>query len=290
MADTEGNVEQKFKVGVMGCGFVGSAVISGFALNADIKAYDVNPKRTLNTLEEVCKQDIIFLCVPTPMRKSDGKPELSFMAQALRDIFNVVNLIGYDKRKIIAIKSTVLPGTNRKFQEEYPMFDFVSNPEFLTARSARLDFINASRIIIGTPKREVCETVIDLYRNRFDSTPIFCCTWEEAEFVKYMANCFFAMKVSFLNEIYLLCKKLGLGFWDVKQMWLADGRIGNSHHEVPGHDGDLGFGGTCFPKDIAAFTTWAREQDSPMRTLEAAKAVNNNIRQKKDWEVYDDTK
>jgi len=273
-----------FKVGVIGCGFVGGAVAAGFALKADVKMYD-KYKTGFDSLEEVCQQDVLFLCVPTPMRKSDGKPELSFIISALCAIAEVTR-----EHKIIVIKSTVLPGTNRQLQAQFPHFSFVSNPEFLTARSARLDFINASRIVIGTPDIDVANAMIDLYREVFTSTQIFCCTWEEAELMKYVCNCAFALKVSYLNEVYKVCQHLGVNYNDVKAMVLADGRIGNSHHEVPGHDGDFGFGGTCFPKDIAAFTAWGRENGFPIETLEAAMSVNNTIRQKKDWEVYDDTK
>lgn len=219
------------------------------------------------------------------MRLSDGKPELSFIFDALVAISATTK-----ETKTIVIKSTVLPGTNRMLQDKFPQFNFISNPEFLTARSARLDFINASRIIIGGPDNQARLDVINLYREVFLHTPIYASTWEAAEICKYWCNCFFALKVSFLNEMYEVCQQFNLPYDDMKLMWLSDGRVGNSHHEVPGHDGDFGFGGTCFPKDIAAFTAWRRDHGFPIETLEAAKAVNDRVRQKKDWEVYDDTK
>lgn len=273
-----------FKIGVIGCGFVGGAVTAGFSLKAEVKIYD-KYKPGFDTLADTCGQDILFLCVPTPMRLSDGKPELSFIMDALVAITETTK-----ETKTIVIKSTVLPGTNRELQVAFPQFNFISNPEFLTARSARLDFINASRIVIGGPDTPARLAVNNLYREIFLHTPIYMCSWEEAELCKYMANCYFALKVSFLNEMYAICKDLNIDYNYIKLLWLADGRIGNSHHEVPGHDGDFGFGGTCFPKDIAAFTTWSRENGYPIETLEAAKAVNDRVRQKKDWEVFNDTK
>lgn len=273
-----------YKIGVIGCGFVGSAVAAGFNLTANVKIYD-KFKKGFDSLEEVCEQDILFLCVPTPMRKSDGKPEESFMKDAIKNIAMTTT-----DSKIIIIKSTVLPGTNRRFQEAYPQFIFISNPEFLTARAARLDFINASRIVIGGNNLRAMNEIALLYRTVFLGTPIYSCSWEEAELVKYMSNCFFALKIAYLNEIYDICKYLNIDYNHIKMMWLADGRIGNSHHSVPGHDNDRGFGGTCFPKDIAAFISWCVEHGHSIKTLEAAKNVNEEVRQMQDWEVFDDTK
>lgn len=277
------------KVGIVGCGFVGSAVAAGFALKADVKVYDKN-KSGFHTLREVCGQDIIFLCLPTPMRKSDNLPEMSFIYSALDAITAETTQTPSLLRKIIVIKSTILPGTCRSLQNDYPWFDFISNPEFLTARCARLDFINAARIVVGGNKHNhvPIEKVCALYLDVFPGTPVCMCIWEEAEMVKYMANCFFALKISFCNEMYALCKTIGCDYDFVKQLWIADGRIANSHHEVPGHDGDFGFGGTCFPKDIAAFTQWAKLIGAPIETLDAARKVNDRVRKNKNWEIFND--
>jgi nucleotide sugar dehydrogenase len=275
------------KVGIVGCGFVGSAVAAGFSLKADVKVYD-KYRAGFNTLSEVCKQDIIFLCLPTPMRKSDGLPEMSYLRSALDDLKAEVTKIKSLIKKIIVIKSTVLPGTNRRLQAEYPEFIFISNPEFLTARAARLDFINAARVIIGGDDQEAKKKVFALYSTITAHAPIYMCSWEEAEMVKYMCNCYFALKVSFLNEMFILAAKTGVSFENLKLMWIADGRIGNSHTDVPGHDGDFGFGGTCFPKDLSAFVHWARGAGYPCATLEAAHNVNQKVRVRKDWQIFDD--
>lgn len=271
-------------VGIIGFGFVGSALAAGFSLKANIKIYD--KYKDIDTLKEVCQQDIIFLCLPTPMRKSDGKPEMSFIHSAVEDIKN--ELGQSSNEKILVIKSTVLPGTSRTLSKKYPQFSFISNPEFLTARAARLDFINASRIIIGGNDHNAIQQLEELYRDISVHTPIYICKWEEAELAKYMANCFFALKVTYLNEIYDICQKHELDYGLLKSMWLSDGRIGNSHHEVPGHDGERGYGGTCFPKDVSAFIEWSKEQGTPMRTLIAAQETNIRVRVKQDWEVFND--
>jgi len=274
-------------VGIVGFGFVGSALAAGFSLMANIKIYD--KYKEIDTLKDVCGQDIIFLCLPTPIRKSDGKPEMSFIHSAIDEIENEINFGGeYTGMKILVIKSTVLPGTSRALSKKYPQFSFISNPEFLTARSARLDFINASRIIIGGYDHNAIQKVEELYRTVFEHTPIYICKWEEAELVKYMNNCFFALKVLYLNEIYDICQRGQLDYNLLKSMWLSDGRIGNSHHDVPGHDNDRGVGGACFPKDLSAFIEWSKENGTPMKTLEAAQETNKRVRIKQDWEVYND--
>jgi len=277
------------KIGIIGCGFVGSAVAAGFAQKADIKIYD-KLKEGYDTIADVCQQNIIFVCVPTPMRKTDNLPELSFVIDALRAIQSEISQQPDPSAKIVVIKSTVLPGTCRELQRMFPDFHIVVNPEFLTARTARLDFINTARVILGAENQNALEVVIAAYRTILPHTHIYLCRWEEAELLKYMSNCFFALKISFLNEIFMICKRLGADYNLIKKAWLADGRIGNSHHDVPGHDGDVGFGGACFPKDVAAFVKWGELNNLPVETIAAAQRLNNRIRVKRDWDVFDDEK
>ena len=107
---------------------------------------------------------------------------------------------------------------------------------------------------------------------------------DESEMVKYIANCFFATKVSFFNEMYLLCGKLNLD-WDKMMMGvLSDGRIGTSHFQVPGHDGDMGFGGTCFPKDINSLISIMQDNGIDPVILQAAWDRNLSVRKNRDWE------
>lgn len=273
------------KVGIIGCGFVGGAVAQGFGLCCDLKLYDKH--KNIGDLDDVCTQDILFLCLPTNSYRN-GEQDLS-------DIYEVAEQIdARGKGKIIIIKSTVLPGTTRQLAAICPEHTFIMSPEFLTARAARLDFINSARIVLGVKSSDgpfpdaIPAEVIELHRRRFVATPIYVCTWEEAELLKYMCNCFFALKISFCNEIYDLCQHVGADYKTLRNMFLADGRIGNSHTDVPGHDGDRGFGGTCFPKDTAAFTRWARGMKCPSSTVEAAVVENNWVRKNKDWKWVDD--
>lgn len=267
----------KYKIGIIGCGFVGSAVAYGFSLHSEVKIYD-KFQITPNTLEEtVNDSDFLFVCVPTPM-DDEGKQDLSAVHNALGRIQQVA-----ETDKIIILKSTILPGTTRRLAQMCPNHHLVFNPEFLTERTAKLDFINTARIVLGGDNEEALDKVEELYRNRFVHTPIYKTTWECAELVKYMANCFFALKVSYLNEIYDVAKGLGIKYNDLKKIWLADGRIGNSHADVPGHDGDRGWGGKCFPKDMNAFIEWAEKNNFSLDTLRAAVDVNKRVRKLKDW-------
>jgi len=264
-------------IGIVGFGFIGKAVCHGFSLHANIKIYDKYGDSP-NTLEDtINSSDYIFVGVPTPMR-DDGTQDLTYLDDAIGSIAEVAT-----HQKIIIIKSTVVPGTNRSFALKYPKHYFISNPEFLTQRTFRLDFINSARIIVGG-QPQATSWVRDLYRIRFPHTPIYRTTWEAAEIVKYMTNCFFALKISFCNEVYQLCDKLQIPYNDLKAMWLSDGRVGNSHTDVPGHDGDLGYGGKCFTKDVQAFITWAESTGMTFETLRAAESVNTKVRSLKDWE------
>lgn len=263
------------KIGIIGFGFLGTALAHGFALHADIKIYDKYSGVYDNLEDTVNESDFIFIGVPTPMR-DNGSQDLSSMDDA---VYNIVNVA--DKKKIIVLRSTIVPGTTRGYAEKYPDHEFVFVPEFLTERNAKLDFINSARIIIGGG--EAVWDVEELYRIRFTHTPIYTTTWEAAEVVKYMCNCFFAVKISFLNEIFDIAETTGESYENIRDMFLSDCRIGNSHTDVPGHDGDRGYGGKCFPKDVQAFVNWAESKGLKADMCKAADKVNTNVRKNKDW-------
>ena len=272
------------KIGIIGRGFVGYAVEFGFSAqtgcDAQIKVYDKDSAKSIHTLEDtVNKSDFIFLSVPTPSNE-DGSMHLGILESVLQDI-QVVN-----KRKdnIILIRSTIIPGTTTKLCKKYKKLNIVFNPEFLTERSAKFDFINQSRFILGGRKRNTAR-VADLYRWRFgDSVPCIETNFETAEMIKYMNNCFFATKVSFMNEMKLIADKSNVD-WDLAvDGFVRDGRIGHSHLAVPGPDGKRGFGGSCFPKDIQAMINFGKNLDVDMNTLLGAWATNLQVRPEKDWE------
>lgn len=269
-----------YTIGIIGNGFVGSAMVHGFTLHSnDVLIFDKDKTRSNASMEDVCKKsDVIFVCVPTPMFES-GECDLSIVESVVEEISE----IGLKEDTVIVIKSTVVPGTVESLAEKYSKINFVFNPEFLTERKARLDFINTARIVLGSNKPEAMNKVEDLYRVRFPYTKIIKTDFGTAQLIKYMANCFFATKVSFMNEMRQVCDKID-GDWNVAlDGFISDGRIGNSHIDVPGHDGDFGFGGKCFPKDINAMITRSKELGVNPLVMAAAWEKNKEVRKDLDW-------
>ena len=271
-------------IGIIGNGFVGSAVEFGFSAqtncDAIVKVYDKDPLKTIHTLKETINEsDFIFVSVPTPSNL-DGSMNIDILESALQDI-QVVN-----KRKdnIILIRSTVIPGTTTKLARKFKKLNIVFNPEFLTERSAKFDFINQSRFILGGRKRHTAR-VVELFKWRFgDSVPAIETNYETAEMIKYMNNCYFATKVSFMNEMKLIADKSKVD-WDLAvEGFIRDGRIGHSHLAVPGPDGRRGFGGSCFPKDIQAMINYGNKLGINITTLKGVWETNLNVRPEKDWE------
>ena len=279
----------KQKIGIIGRGFVGSAVEFGFSPNtgcdAEIRVYDKEPSKSLHSLEEtVNESDIIFLSVPTPSNK-DGSMNLDIVRQVLQDISDV----NQNPHNIILLRSTVTPGTTRKLQEQFDNIRIVFNPEFLTERSAKFDFINQSRFILGCGDSALemyqTEEVADLFKDRFgESISIIQTNFETAELIKYMNNCFFATKISFLNEMYQVAEKSGVDWEMALDGFVRDGRVGHSHMNIPGPDGKFGFGGSCFPKDVQAIINYGESLDLNMNTLKGVWNTNLEVRPEKDWE------
>ena len=272
----------KPKIGVIGNGFVGSAIVGGFSLVADVMVHDNDALRTTHSLKElVTESEYIFVSVPTPMKKSENnKMDLTIMDNVIEDI----SKLSSSTSSIVILKSTILPRTTEKYAKKYKNIDFVFCPEFLTERTARLDFINSSRIIIGTEKDAVADKVENMLRVRFPYTKIIKTDSTTAEFIKYMNNCFFAAKISIMNEFYQASVALGVDWDKALDGFLSDGRVGNSHLDVPGHDGQYGFGGKCFPKDINAFINLFVEIGISPTMLEAAWEKNMEVRDEHDWE------
>ena len=274
-----------YRIGVIGKGFVGSAVAHGFSegvgYDAEVKIYDKDPSKSQNTIEEVVNSsDFIFISVPTPSNK-DGSISLNILEGCLKDINEVLEK---NSQAIFLVRSTVVPGTTRLLQEKYPTMNIVFNPEFLTERSAHFDFISQTRFIIGGKIQHV-NKVTELYRHRFGQTiSVVETDFESAELTKYVCNTFFATKVSFLNEMRLLSEKVNANWEDVIEGFLRDGRVGNSHSQVPGPDGKYGFGGSCFPKDIQALIKFGDDLSVDLAVIKGAWKTNLLVRPEKDWE------
>jgi UDPglucose 6-dehydrogenase len=184
---------------------------------------------------------------------------------------------------VAVIKSTIPPTTTEMFNKNFKNLTIVFNPEFLTEANAVNDFENQSKIILGGPRKGTT-LLKQVYRLVFPTTPIIKTSSTHAEMVKYLTNTFLATKVSFANEIYELCNKLGLDYDKVIEYATYDERLGKSHWAVPGPDGDLGFGGHCFPKDLSALLKLTQMLNTTNNVLHATQQTNQSVRTDRDWE------
>jgi UDPglucose 6-dehydrogenase len=263
----------KKTVGIIGNGFVGETIAFAFSPTSDVKVYDINPLKSTHTLEETINQEFIFICLPTPMQ-NDGSQDLSFIEKFFESITP-------KQDSIFIIKSTVLPGTTNTLIDKFG-YNIIFSPEFLTERTAKLDMLTQSRIIFGGDEK-LTKKVEELFNDRFMNRHIIHMESKTAEFVKYMNNTFFAAKVGLMNEYYRLATNIGIDWDKALYGFASDGRIGDSHLHVPGPDGKLGFGGTCFPKDINALITMSKNVGCSMNILEATWKTNLEVRPEQDW-------
>jgi len=271
------------KIGIVGNGFVGSSVAYGFSpqtgCDANVKIYDKDDSKSTHSLSDVLNtSDYIFVSVPTP-----SNPDGSISLKIIYDVFDEIDFLNNRTDNVILLRSTVVPGTTRKLKKRHPKLNIVFNPEFLTERSAKFDFINQSRFILGGSKRNTDKVAL-LFKERFgESIPVIQTNYETAELIKYMNNCFFATKVSFLNEMYQIADKCGANWEEAIQGFVRDGRVGHSHMNVPGPDGKMGFGGSCFPKDIQAMMNFADTLGVETNVLKGVWEKNLEVRPEQDW-------
>jgi len=222
-------------------------------------------------IKDIAGAQAIFIAVGTPSRRGDGHADMTYVYGAAKQIAE--NLKNY---AVIVTKSTVPVGTGREVakivRETNPKaeFDVASNPEFLREGAAINDFMRPDRVVIGTDGEKAKEIMRQIYRPLFlIDTPIVFTKLETAELIKYSANGFLAMKITFINQISDLCEKVGADVHDVARGIGLDGRIGGKFlHPSPG------FGGSCFPKDTRALIQTARDAGSPLSLIEATLDFN----------------
>jgi nucleotide sugar dehydrogenase len=268
------------KIGIIGQGFVGSAIRAGLNNFYDILTYDIDESKCNSTQENICKKaDIIFICLPTPMKKS-GECDIRIVESAIKELSDISKI--NSANPILVIKSTIPPGTTAKINKTTHL-SVCFSPEFLTEANSFEDFKNQTRIIIGGP-RPATGKIKQMFRLAFPEIPIVKTGSNTAETVKYFTNCFLATKVIFANEMYDICKSVNVDFDKVTEYSLYDKRIGKSHLMVPGPDGDRGFGGHCFPKDIEAMIYLAEHAGVEPDFLKKVLDKNNKLRKNRDWE------
>jgi nucleotide sugar dehydrogenase len=265
-----------YTIGIVGKGFVGGAMYENFKDVFNVLVWDTDEsKRNVESFEKfVQNSDIVFVCVPTPMKDS-GECDTSIVESIVKEISVV------DRRKYVVIKSTVTPGTTEKLSEKYSL-TLAFNPEFLTEANAYNDFRFQPLIVLGADDQGINAVLSQVY-SEFNTKVenaayVVSRTTKEAELFKYLANSFLATKVIFANEFKLLCDKADVDYNRIAEIAVLDKRLGKTHWKVPGPDGKLGFGGSCFPKDTSALLHYSQELDSALWLLTEATYINDEIR------------
>ena len=269
-------------VGIIGNGFVGKATFQLKCKDIDILAYDINPASCVPqglVLADMNKCELVFISVPTPMSKN-GSCHLNIIESVLRDLASI------DYKGFIVLRSTVPVGTCDKLNCYFM-------PEFLTEKNFINDFINNKDWmfgLLGKPEDEqMKEKISELFslahaNDRIKYNNLHFITNKEAEMIKMFKNCYLATKVSFCNEIYQFCEQKQVNYEVVRALSTADDRILSSHTRVPGHDGQKGFGGTCFPKDTSSLRYEMQQANMTPYILNAIIERNELVdRPQKDW-------
>ncbi len=268
------------KIGAIGMGVVGSATVNGLKRGNEVYCYDkYKPsEHTLRDIAENCS--VIFITVPTPMKKS-GEIDLSAIYESV-SILNEHYAPKEEDKSIIVIRSTAVSGTTDSLAERYPKFDFAFNPEFLTDKNANEDFLNSKRVVLGVNSDRVFEILAAVYCRAYFTCPIIKTNVKTAEMIKYASNVMLMSQIITANEIYEICKNLGIEYNEVASILSYDNRIGKNI-KVPGPDLDRGAGGKCFPKDLNALIYLAREHGYRPDLLEEIWRTNLKFRKKIDW-------
>jgi len=231
------------QIGVIGEGVVGAATKNGLARGHELLCYD-KYKESTSSLKEIAENcSVIFLTVPTPMKKS-GEIDLSAIYESVGILNEYYNPNAEDSKTIIVIRSTAVSGTTDALAEKYPKFDFAFNPEFLTDKNAQQDFLDSKRIVIGANSDRVFEVLKQVYIDAKFTCPIIRLDVKTAELVKYASNVMLMSQIITANEIYEICQHLGIDYQQILPILKYDDRIGKNI-SVPGYDGDRGAGGKC---------------------------------------------
>jgi len=255
-----------FRVAVMGAGMVGGALARYLSEQERVSVELYDPLKGMNDLGALARADAVFVAVPTPYYMDGAGFDDSYLHAA----FSVI-----PGSKTVVIKSTVLPGTTERFQRRYSRHRILFNPEFLSEATADHDMRHPTRQIIGhtAASAAVAEQMLALLpKAPFMATV----SATEAEMVKYMNNAFYGLKVTFANQIYDLCERLGLEYEEVARCATPEPMMGASHWRVV-HKGYRGYGGKCLPKDVRALIQLAYQHGLKPSLLEAAEAYNNRL-------------
>ena len=280
------------KISIIGSGWVGTAIGKGLIeLGNEVFFYDIvdknHPNFTKDINHAIENSNVSFICVPTPTREN-GEIDLSYIKEATKNIGKA--LANKAEYHVVVVKSTVVPETTENvvipILEKYSgkkvgeNFSSCMNPEFLTEISGtwskeggtKKDFFTEDRIVIGEYDKRSGDVLEELYKP--PDKPIFRTDLKTAEMIKYTSNCMLATKISYWNEIFLICKELSIDSQTVANIVSVDPRIGR-YGTVHGK----AFGGKCLPKDLKAFISFAKKYRN-VRLLKAVDEINEEMKEK----------
>jgi UDPglucose 6-dehydrogenase len=259
-------------ISIIGLGFVGTAMEKSFKIkNIKMNNYDKYKNGGIGNINNILKSNICFLCLPTLFNKEKKEYDKTSIIETI-EFLNKNNYKG-----IVVIKSTIEPETSLKLKKLYNL-KLVHNPEFLTARNAFTDFHNQKHIVLGkTDLNDNIDELINFYKDNYNSK-ISICSALESESMKLFCNSFYAVKIQFFNELYLLCLKNSSNFNTIKNLMLENNWINPMHTNVPGPDGKLSYGGACFPKDTNALNEYMIKYNSENKILNSTIIERNHLR------------
>jgi len=261
------------RIGISGLGFVGNAMKESFSkiYDVDLIVYDKFKNGGIGKFSDLLDTDILFLSLPTLFNGNEY--DKGPIYETLSELWQC------NYKGLIVIKSTVEPGTCEQLAGIYEL-NIIHNPEFLTARSAIYDFHNQKHIVLGKTSscnNDIFEKLINFYSNNYNAE-ISICSSDESESMKLFLNSFYATKVQFFTEIYLMCDSLGMNYNRVKELMLKNGWINDQHTNIPGPDGNVSYGGMCFPKDTKALLSFMRKNNLNSNVLAAVVDERDKMR------------
>lgn len=262
------------KTAIIGLGFVGNAIKQSFNI-FNIHTITFDKYKKIGNFSKCLESDLLFLALPTQFNEKIQEFDKS-------EIIQTCTLLQNNNYKgLVIIKSTVEPETTTKLSNQFKNLKILHNPEFLTARTSALDFHNQKHIIIGKGpncNNDDVQLLHDFFKNYYTNAHITICTSEESESTKLFLNSFYATKVQFFTELHSLCSKNNTNFDNIKNIMLKNQWINPMHTNVPGPDGNISYGGLCFPKDTKALNSYMKKYNSDNKVLQSSIDERDSMR------------
>jgi len=264
-------MNNKISIGIIGCGVVGGAISSFYKKNNKYDVVEYDKYKKIGKFEDILNSYYLFLCLPTPFNNQSNEYNISELINIIQKL-DSCSFNGY-----IIIKSTINPGTLNHLYLDTKSLKMVHNPEFLSQKTAETDFEHQTHIILGGYE-QYTNVIYNFYKCDFPNVKISQMKSNESEMVKLALNNFYAVKIQYFTELYLLCQKLNINYDTIKDSMLLNNWINPMHTQVPGHDGKVSYGGMCFPKDTNAFLNFMKKHSEYHGILEATVKERNILR------------